>query len=473
MIKARIVAVAAAVLVGGGTGLALSPISRGNAATASTAVAAVGDIVATVGGVGRAVDARALAPISVPTATPGAAGGAPSGSGSAAPAGAVFATASGRIAKLAVTIGQQVAAGDTLAEIDDGGAAGLAVQQASTELATARLELLQKQISDPATGIRANPSEVAAAQLAVTVAAQKLALVTAPPSQIDVTAARGELKKAQADQETLRHADPPASSTALAAAQYAVDLANLKLAQVTGPSSPNLVSAAELEVKRAQADLDVLGRRGGPAGANDISIARLKVQAVEARLAGAKRMQDRLAVHAPSGGTVTALLTTVGGPADVSTPIATVIDLQHLMATVDLSEFDAAQAKTGQRAVVTVDALGGKQFAGTVIAEALAGVESGGVVSFPVRVAVTDFGGVKPGMSVSVRVVVAERRNVVKVPLEAIIRLGGDNTVTIVDAGGRQTNKKVTLGQADNKEVEVVQGLHAGERVILGGAKGG
>ncbi|MEO8553977.1 MAG: NTP transferase domain-containing protein, partial [Kofleriaceae bacterium] len=47
---------------------------------------------------------------------------------------------------------------------------------------------------------------------------------------------------------------------------------------------------------------------------------------------------------------------------------ATVADLRHLAVSVALSEFDAARVKRGQRALVSVDALGGRRFPGKVLA---------------------------------------------------------------------------------------------------------
>jgi multidrug efflux pump subunit AcrA (membrane-fusion protein) len=67
-----------------------------------------------------------------------------------------------------------------------------------------------------------------------------------------------------------------------------------------------------------------------------------------------------------------------------------------------------------------------------------------------------------------VRIVVRQRLGVVRIPLEAVT----DGTVTVVDDAGRAGVRHVTLGLADNKQVEVRAGLRPGERVALGG-KGG
>ena len=94
---------------------------------------------------------------------------------------------------------------------------------------------------------------------------------------------------------------------------------------------------------------------------------------------------------------------------------------------------------------------------------ALVGVDNGGVVTFPVRVALKRSSAVKPGMNVSVRIIVAERDDVVRVPLEAV----SGNAVTVVGANGGTVRRHVVLGLADNKQVEIRSCLQAGERVLL------
>jgi len=121
---------------------------------------------------------------------------------------------------------------------------------------------------------------------------------------------------------------------------------------------------------------------------------------------------------------------------------------------------------------VSVDALGGRRFPGKVRFEALTGIDTGGVVTFPVRVSLRHIPGVKPGMNVSVRIIVANRRNVVRVPLDAVAQDGGSASVTVLTADGKTAVRSVKLGLANNKEVEIRRGLKPGERVVLAGGGG-
>ena len=571
-------ATALAILAGLGTfsGSPASAQSPGAIAKASR-----GNVVLTVGGVGRIVPGGESAEIAIPAAASGgtATQGSTGTSGTAPPAAAsatsVFPRTSGRLSRFLVAPGDRVAAGQPLALLDDRHSAADAVGQARTDVETAMVELRQKRTSDPLKGIPPTQAELAAGHRAVTSARARLARVLQGAAPADVSTARLDVKRAAADLETLEGGTPAARAAAIHAAEQNVQLAQArldkllappnpadvaaaeadvrkaesdlailfkptagtvpeeitaaraaiasaraKLARLTGPPDPADVTAARLEVERAQSDLQrllagpspaalaaarqavataktkltqllgppvpadvatarsdvfkaegdlaLLRTRGAPASALDIALARLKVVAAGLRLGTARAATPLLTVRAPSAGTVTALLTAPGAPVDPVTPVVAVADLQHLAVTVDLSEFDVARVRPGQKATVRVDALGGKRFRGRVVFAALTGNNSSGVVTFPVRVAIADAPGLRPGMNVSVRIIVAKRQNVVRIPLEAVTRNEEDQaTVNIVNAAGNESPRVVKLGLASNKNVEVVRGLRPGDHVAL------
>lgn len=358
----------------------------------------------------------------------------------------------------------------------------LSAARADVTKAQADLALLQQQ--DPP----ASPAEINAAQATLDAANARVAELQAPADPAEVAAAEADVRRAEADLDALQ--TPPARPTAssVAAAQQAVAAARKKVSFLLLPPAPADVAAARLEVARAESDLKTL--RAGPRPAAlaaarsavtaarahvarptnpiDIDLARVHVQSAEAQLAEARRVQDLLTVRALSDGTVTSVMTEPGAPVDPTTPIAVVSNLGRMAADVDVSEFDAAQVRQGMQAVMSVDALGGKKYDGTVVYAAPTGTDNGGVVTFPVRVSLDTAEGPKAGMNVSVRIIVNERRHVIEVPLEAVSDVGdGEGTVKVVGSGGKVTRRTVELGLSNNKSVEVVDGLKAGERVVL------
>jgi HlyD family secretion protein len=356
----------------------------------------------------------------------------------------------------AVTVARQnLAAAQAVVPADP---AAVAAAQLELDKALAELAALQR---PPASPLR---EELTAAEKAVDAARLKLAKLQRPASRAAVAAARLDLERAQAELRKLQAGPSPA---AFAAARQAVSAASARLAQLLGPPLRADITAARLEVRRAQADLAVLRARGRPSRIG-VSFARLKVEAARARLAAARYNRRLLTVRAPAEGTVAALMTVPGVPVDQSTPVAAVAALDRLAVTVDLSEFDVARVRRGMRAVVRVDALGGRAFPGKVLFAALTGNDSAGLVTFPVRVSLTRSTGVRPGMNVSVRIIVAERHDVVQVPLEAVTQDEEDrNVVRVKNASGRISVRRVKLGLANNERVQIAKGVRAGEHVLV------
>ena len=282
-----------------------------------------------------------------------------------------------------------------------------------------------------------------------------------------VAAAAGSVRSAQAQLSALEKANGQTvvkDRQALATARMALAQARSKAAESTSQTKAQ-VAAASVGLANARAARVALEQGApGPLLAQD----RSKVEVARAQVAAARSALAQMVVRAPSAGTVTGVFVAPGSPIDVAAPIVALADLAHLAVSVDLSEFDAARVRPGLSAEISVDALGGKRYPGRVVFEAISGVDNGGVVTFPVRVALGRAAGVRIGMNVSARIIVGWRRSVVKVPLEAVSRDDrGRAFVMVVETGGKPSFRVVTLGLANNKDVEITRGLRAGEHVQL------
>ena len=227
---------------------------------APAATAARDDLVVSVGGVGRIVQAKASRPITAPAPSGGATAGSAPATPTEAPPDAVFPRSIGRISKFLVAPGDLVVAGGALAILDDGGAAAAGVEQARNELATAQTELRQKQTSDPLTGVPATTAERAAGRYAVTAAVERLAGLLSPPLAADVSAAWLDVRRAEADLETLLGGTPAERAQAIRIARQTVQVAQDHLDRALAPADAADVSAAGAELKKAEADLALLLR---------------------------------------------------------------------------------------------------------------------------------------------------------------------------------------------------------------------
>ena len=191
-------------------------------------------------------------------------------------------------ADLATLLRGPVPAALTAARFAVGAALGRLFQAAGpaspVDLAAVRAELAKAQAElDTLKTTPSGPGALAvqAAQLAVTLAQQRLAELPPGSTRSEVIAAQLDLKKAQAELEALQRPGPGAIPSALAAAQAAVDLATQKLALATGPPNPATVAAAGVDLRKAKAELETLRRAAPPAA---IAAARLAVALSRDRL---------------------------------------------------------------------------------------------------------------------------------------------------------------------------------------------
>jgi len=219
------------------------------------------------------------------------------------------------------------------------------------------------------------------------------------------------------------------------------------------------------------------------------------VSQAQIALASAKLTLAQTVLRAPASGTVSAVNGMVGGTASgggtsassssssssssgtgtgtgssssssSSSGFVSLIGLTGLQVTAAFSESDIANIAVGQPATVTVSALPTEELAAHVIGVQLTGTTSSGVVEYTVTFALDRTEPkLKPGMSASVSVTVAERDNVLEVPSAAVTGSGTSARVTVV-ANGKQTTTPVVAGLKGDTDTEIVSGVKAGQQVV-------
>lgn len=248
----------------------------------------------------------------------------------------------------------------------------------------------------------------------------------------------------------------------LGVAQLNVQQARARLADLLAPATAAEIEAANLQLTVAQAKLDEL--KAGPAAA-DLARAEASVASAELALVQAQTAFDNTTLRAPFAGTITAINVTAGGS---STGVAvSIIDRSHLHVDLKLSENDAVRVQIGRPVTLTVKSMDGKTFSGKVGYVAPAAQTSNGVVTYAVRV---DFdtaqGDVKVGMTANLKIVVAQKENVLLVPNTALLPKGTGRIVRLVEAGQAARDVDVQVGLSDGTYTEIVSGLVEGQQIV-------
>jgi HlyD family secretion protein len=311
-------------------------------------------------------------------------------------------------------------------------------------------------------------------------------------ARIDPVQARSELEAAEAAIAALE-AEATAAAEQVDAARAELDLARARAREATTNfqristlAERNLVSQSELDTAQATADTATaqvaaaeagLARATGSRDAAQGRIAQSRAQAARAR-----DILDKTSIVAPMTGIVTRLqvregeMVVIGIQNQPGTVLMTISDLSEINAEVKVAEADVLRVEVGQPAEVTLEALPGQTFSGTVTevgASALPTVGSGASArEFRVVVRLDEpVPGLRPGLTCDAEILVGERRNVTVAPLQAVVlRLdesGREQRGVFVIDGSTARFTPVQTGIIGGLDIEV-DGVAAGTEIVVG-----
>jgi HlyD family secretion protein len=394
----------------------------------------------------------------------------------------------GQVTAVFVKPGDQVKAGDLLAQVDDSNAqsqftpvkrkyqeltsdAGIAsalqaVSDAEKKLRSAQLQL--EYLISPK--VMYWESEIEKAEEAVQKAQE--AVNTSP--------ADGTLQKALKDKQAY-----------LGFAEYQLQLAHEYFADVYRyqyfvardkngeyyfalPTDQEIFSA-RADIVEAQKDLQegkylyaTLTGQDIPAEANSDALQEL--QQAKLDLEAAQAALDGTLIVAPISGTVMSVDTSVGNTTGSSTVII-VADLSRVYLEVYLDASDWDKVAVGKQAEVTFDALPDKVFTGKVAQIDATLYSSGnttaikGIVSLDSPFAELNL---PLGVAASVDVISAQARDAVLVPVEALHETSPGKYAVFVMENGKLRLRVVEVGIQDLVSAEIIAGLQPGEIVSTG-----
>ncbi len=224
-----------------------------------------------------------------------------------------------------------------------------------------------------------------------------------------------------------------------------------------------LVSEEEVDLADGEADAT---RAACNAAKENTRVSEAQVEVSLARL-------ERTILRAPFDGVVAEINGELGefvtpSPLGVATPpTVDLIDDACLYISAPIDEVDAPAVREGQSAFVTMDAFPDKRFAGVVrrVAPYVLDQEKQ-ARTVEIEVEITDRGNsnLLPGYSADVEVLLDARNEVLRVPTQVIMEGG---RVMVLDAEGILESRQVSRGLANWEHTQIVDGLVAGERVVL------
>ena len=149
--------------------------------------------------------------------------------------------------------------------------------------------------------------------------------------------------------------------------------------------------------------------------------------------------------------------------------MAVIYDLSSLSFDLSIDETNIQKVKVGQEVKVTADAVEG-EFKGVVEKVGVNGTASNGVTTYPVKVRLTEYGDLLPGMNVDASIVVESVEDAIAIPVSAVNRgnvvyVKGEKTEDDDHAPDGFKSVKIETGINDSNFIEVKSGLNEGDEI--------
>ncbi len=379
----------------------------------------------------------------------------------------LFFRVNGRVRRVLVKTDQMVKKGDLLADLEN--------DSLERDLAGAKLNLARAQSRlDDAT--RSLEMQRARARLNLEIAQLNLEQARSQDLTPRRTLAAIELEKAQLALERAqaaynaiawrndRGATIEAANLQQATLNYNQAKANYDLAIQALDSQKYQIAILERQVKQAQLALEELDKPADPLLANDVEVAKLNVQKLEAALADAQ-------IVAPFDGRVMSVTATEGRAATAFQPVIVLGDVSKLEIKANLSSSDISNLAVGMPAQLSLASRPSEVMTGsivrlppTTIASNVnpADVDKSTVVGLddPAKAATLQLGDL-----VKVTVIVTRKDDALWLPPQAIRTFEGRRFVVIKEgAGQRRVDVKIGIESLDR--VEILDGLTLGQQVL-------
>jgi HlyD family secretion protein len=369
---------------------------------------------------------------------------------------------SGTVVALYADFNTKVTKGQLIARIDP------APFQAKVDQARASLEATRASVAN---------AEAVEQQAMANIQAAISSLAAAKANVVKAQAAVGDAKS-KVDRRVVMVAQNADSKEDLETAQTTYKSALAELDAVNAQQH-----ASEESLKAVQAQLDV--------AKSLVASNEAQVQQYTAALQAANLDLEHTKIIAPVDGVVVARNVDVGQTVAASLAAPTLFqiaqDLTKMQVDTNVSEADVGRVQVNQPATFTVDAYPGRVFKGVVTSIRKAPINVANVITYDAVTGVSNEDlALFPGMTANVKILVNQRKDVLRVPNSALRYHPGSETapsgtawsgrkgalpekaVWVLDENNQEKRLAVTTGETDGTFTEITGGnLKDGDRVIV------
>jgi HlyD family secretion protein len=273
----------------------------------------------------------------------------------------------------------------------------------------------------------------------------------------------------------------------LSKAELATELAKSDLKLLEDYTYKRQIDQLQSNVKQADMALE---RARLKAKANVVQFeARLKASdsVLKREISIQEKLQQQISkakIYAPSDGMVVYASSTKANwhrseePLDVGQDVREYEELIHLptadsvKSVISIHETNLTKVEEGMIAEITVDTQRDKVYYGrvnkiAVLPDAMMVFINPDLKVYPTDVYIEgDTSELRTGMSCRTEIIVAEYDNVKYVPVQAVVKVGDQATVYVMNKG-KMTPRPVEIGLDNNRMIHIISGLEVGEQIVL------
>jgi membrane fusion protein (multidrug efflux system) len=243
-------------------------------------------------------------------------------------------------------------------------------------------------------------------------------------------------------------------------AKASFELAQNEFTRIKSLLAERVVSQSEYDQRQTQVDA---ARQQYEAAKNGAAQQYQALQGARARVSLARKALSDTVVRAPFAGLVAERMVSVGDYVSRGQKVVMVVRIDPLRVRLTVPEQFVSVVAVAAPVSFEVDAYPGRQFSGTIryVSPALEANQRALTVEAVVPNSTREL---KPGLFATARIEQPKRTPGVVVPATAVQTSGGTSRVFVI-AGDHAEERVVTVGQTLDTNVEITNGLKAGERV--------
>lgn len=247
------------------------------------------------------------------------------------------------------------------------------------------------------------------------------------------------------------------------------ELRNERYLDSLGSGTHDKVKEAEFSCKTSRLELEQLRQQLSNEKlikAADEREKQLEINIASRNLAEIKRTLDDAAIRSPRNAIITYIMDEVGAQVSQGSKIAVVSDLSHFKINGSIADIYSEHVTAGGKVTVKI---GNDNLIGTI--GSVTPLSKDGKISFTVNLAEDNHQRLRSGLKADVHVVNSIKENVLRLPNSNYYVGPGEYTLFVFNGDDTLVPRIVHLGECSYDKVEVIDGLNAGDHVVISDMK--